>query len=72
MVDQDTAPKELFYTEGPDALRAARLQVATPRCPAHPVSPGMRGCARSPLPLRRRLVLPGCRSEGLLCTSQRH
>lgn len=42
MVDQDTAPKELFYTEGPDALRAARLQVATPRCPAHPVSPGRR------------------------------
>ena len=27
MLDQDTAPKELFYTEGGEALRAARLQV---------------------------------------------
>ena len=32
MVDQDTAPKELFYTEGPAALREARLQAC---CPSH-------------------------------------
>lgn len=30
MVDQDTAPKELFYTEGTPALREARLQACCP------------------------------------------
>lgn len=29
-VDQDTAPKELFYTEGTPALREARLQACCP------------------------------------------
>jgi hypothetical protein len=39
VLDQDTAPKELFYTEGAEELRAARLQVAASRSPAHSSSP---------------------------------
>ena len=40
MVDQDTAPKELFYTEGTPALREARLQAC---CPS-PTLPGPLPC----------------------------
>ena len=69
-LDQDSAPKELFYTEGPPTLRDARLQ-ACALGPRRALSLYLLLHSRPPRP--RSIVgahihwRPACRVPGVAC-----